>query len=185
MIAKITGTISHKQNLSIIVEVSGIGYEVIITSTAMQKIDEQTRATFFIAEHIKEDEHTLYGFLSLDERNLYYQLTSVNGVGPKAAIAILSTHSVSEINDAITTENTHIFSSVSGIGTKTAQRIILDLRGKLVTETKPVLTKDDQAYQALIALGFSTNDSKAALQNIDPKLDTNSRVKLALKEIKS
>jgi Holliday junction DNA helicase RuvA len=181
MIAKITGTVFEKTSSSVIVDVAGIGYEVVVAPTLLDELDMNAEVTFYTAEHIKEDDYTLYGFLQSDGRAMYHQLTSVSGVGPKAAMAILSKHSVDEIQSAIIADNISLFSNVSGIGKKTAQRIILDIKGKLVAAPADKPKADDQAYQALLSLGYSSKDAHSALQDIDSKLSTNERVKQALK----
>ena len=182
MIAKISGTITDILHGSVIIDVSGVGYEVFLTETHKEDIAIGSESSFYIAESIKEDEHTLYGFADLDTRTLYYQLNSVNGVGPKAAMSILSAHSSSEVGEAILKDDISLFSSVSGVGKKTAQRIILDLKGKLI-EPSPdnKLDTNDAAYKALISLGYKSADAREALQNISTDLNTQERVKQALK----
>ncbi|MBI2798532.1 Holliday junction branch migration protein RuvA [Candidatus Saccharibacteria bacterium] len=184
MIAKITGTVSELLTASAIVDVAGVGYEVFVTPTTHERISVNDQAVLYIAEQIKEDAHTLYGFLTLNERNMYYSLTSVTGVGPKAGVAILSHHSVEEIQSGILAGNISLFSNVSGIGKKTAQRIILELKGKLVEAPMQKANPDDPAHQALISLGFTAKDAMIALEHVDKKLDTNQRVKEALKGVK-
>lgn len=181
MIAKITGTVSDKLATSVIVDVSGVGYEVFLTPREIETINEAENITVYIAEQIKEDEHTLYGFLKIAEREMYYQLGSVSGVGPKATMAILSHHEVSEIQSGIVADDISLFSNVSGIGKKTAQRIILELKGKLIEAPVKKQKLDDQAFMALLSLGYTSKDAQRALANIDTSLSTNERVKQALK----
>lgn len=181
MIAKITGTVSDKLLTSIIVNVAGIGYEVFLTPRAYDATLLKDNVNLYIAERIKEDEHTLYGFLLLSEREMYFQLNSVSGVGPKAAMAIISHHDVDEIQNGIVAGNISLFSNVSGIGKKTAQRIILELKGKLVEAPTKTVKPDDPAFLALVSLGYSAKDAEAALSGIDSSLETNERVKQALK----
>lgn len=181
MIAKITGTVEEFLPSSIIVDVSGLGYEVFLTTREKDMVELNKQQVFYIAENIKEDEHSLYGFLDLATRNMYYQLTSVNGVGPKAAMSILNDHTTDDINSAIASENITLFSGVSGIGRKTAQRIILDLKGKLVSaEEVKQIQSSDPAYQALLSLGYKPVDAKKALEDVSADLDTQARVKQAL-----
>ncbi len=181
MIAKITGTVAEKTPGSVIVDVAGVGYEVIMSPGGLDQLEAASTATLYIAEHIKEDDYSLYGFLEMAGRAMYYQLTSVSGVGPKAAMAILAHHSVDEIQAAILADNISLFSNVSGIGKKTSQRIILELKGKLVAAPMPTARRDDPAYQALVALGFTAKDAAKALEHVDDSLSTNERVKQALK----
>jgi len=183
MIAKITGTVFEKTAASVIIDVGGIGYEVVVASTLLDELALNAKTTLYTAEHIKEDDYTLYGFLQSNGRAMYHQLTSVSGVGPKAAMAILSKHTVEEIQSAIIADNISLFSNVSGIGKKTAQRIILDIKGKLVAAPADKPKDDDQAHQALLSLGYTSKDAHAALQDVDKNLSTNERVKLALKGV--
>jgi Holliday junction DNA helicase RuvA len=184
MIARITGKVLEIDQSSVIVDVNGIGYEIIVPQNILHGTKAGETQTFHIAENIKEDEYTLFGFDSLDSRQMYYKLTSVNGVGPKAAIAILSAHQYGDVAKAILEDNVGLFSSVSGIGKKTAQRIILELKGKLVEVKKENLSQDDQAFQALVSLGYSSKDAQTALKDIDPSLPTQDRIKLGLKGVK-
>lgn len=183
MIARLTGKITEKNVNSVILEISGIGYEVIVPQNFLATLSEGDSQTLHIAEHIKEDEYSLFGFSNSTTRAMYYKLTSVNGVGPKAALSILSAHSSEEVQKAILSEEVGIFSSVSGIGKKTAQRIILELKGKLVEADKDEVPMEDQAFQALVSLGYTARDAKAALKNVDVKLSTQERIKLGLKGV--
>jgi len=185
MIAKISGTVEEFLPGGVIVDVGGVGYEIFVTSIEKDTLQPGTTVSFFIAENIKEDEHTLYGFLQLESRTMYYSLTSVSGVGPKAAMSILAAHSTQEIAQAIVVSNITLFSGVSGIGKKTAQRIILDLKGKLVTLEEAAETDSSEpAYRALLSLGYKARDAKEALKDVPTDLDTQERVKLALKGAK-
>lgn len=184
MIAKITGTVSDLLATSVIVDVAGVGYELFVTPTTHGELVVGKPAELYVAENIKEDAHELYGFAVLEERTMYYQLTSVSGVGPKAALAILTKHTSAEITEAILGVNISLFSNVSGIGKKTASRIILDLKGKLVEPPAEHVATDDPAYQALQSLGYKAHDAKKALAEIPSDLPTQERIKQALKELK-
>ncbi len=181
MIARLTGTIIEKTPYGVVVEIGGIGYELLVPARTLHGLAVEEKTSFFVAEHIKEDEYSLFGFANSDERAMYYSLTSVNGVGPKAAMAILSAHEVGDIQRAITQGELSIFSSVSGVGRKTAQRIILELKGKLVTVSDEEVDTEDKAYQALMSLGYNAKDAKVALKDVDASLDTQERIKQALK----
>jgi len=184
MIAKITGTVEEFLPRGIILSVSSIGYEVFVTFAEKDTLTLGKELSFYIAENIKEDEHTLYGFLQLSGREMYYQLTSVSGVGPKAAMSILSAHTSDEVAKAILQDNITLFSGVSGIGKKTAQRIILDLKGKLIeAEDTASHNDEDPAYQALLSLGYKAKDAAVALKEVPGELNTQERVKLALKGV--
>ena len=181
MIARINGVIAEKTPNGVIIDLSGIGYDIVVPRNYLMSLSAGDKAVFYIAENIKEDEYTLFGFPDQSSRTLYYKLTSVNGVGPKAAIAILSTYKSDEVQNAILKDDIGIFSSVAGIGKKTAQRIILELKGKLVDASADTENESDQAFQALISLGYSARDAKLALKGVDEKLSTQERIKLGLK----
>ena len=184
MIARIKGEVAEKLDTSVVVEINGIGYEIVVPQNLLLSIKEGQAVTFYIAENIKEDEYTLFGFASADSRQMYYKLISVNGVGPKAAISILSAHEYAAVQQAILDDNIGLFSSVSGIGKKTAQRIILELKGKLVDIKNDSASDEDQAYMALVSLGYSAKDAQMALKDVDPGLSTQERIKLGLKGVK-
>lgn len=184
MIARISGEIAEKLDNGVVIDLNGLGYEIIVPSNVLLGLREGQKATFYIAENIKEDEYTLFGFADKIARQIYYKLISVNGVGPKAAISILSAHTADEIQKAILADDVNLFSGVSGIGKKTAQRIILDLKGKLIEVEKIEADENDQAYQALISLGYTARDAQKALGGIDPKLNTQQRIRQALAGVK-
>jgi Holliday junction DNA helicase RuvA len=181
MIAKITGEVEDKLPHGVVVGVGGIGYEVVVPSNYLLGISIGDRVSFHIAENIKEDEYTLFGFPDISSKTIYYKLRSVNGIGPKAAIAILSANNAQQIQDAIIKDDIMVFSSVAGVGKKTAQRIILELKGKLVEAETSGSNPEDQAYLALISLGFSAKDASTALRGVNTELSTQDRIKLALK----
>lgn len=183
MIASLHGIVREKLNVSYILDVAGVGYEIFPTSEDYFKIETDSELTVYVAESIKEDSYTLFGFSELDQRKMYFQLTSVSGVGPKAAMSILSKHSVEELEGAIMQGNITLFSNVSGIGKKTAQRIILDLKGKLVAVPDKVELSHDPAYQALMSLGYSAVQAREAVRDLPSDITLDAKVKLALKEL--
>lgn len=184
MIARISGEIAEKLENGIVIDLNGLGYEIIIPSNFLVGLQEGQKILLYIAENIKEDEYSLFGFPTREARQIYYKLTSVNGVGPKAAMSILSAQSSEDVQNAILTDDVNLFSNVSGIGKKTAQRIILDLKGKLIEVERVQSDESDHAYQALISLGYSAKDAQSVLKEIDPSLSTQERIKLALKGVK-
>lgn len=183
MIAFLRGLILEKNSNTVILDVSGVGYEIGMSHTTVASYKIGAEVKLFIAEHIKDDSYDLYGFATTKERNMYYQLTGVSGVGPKAAMAILSQHTTGEIEKAITTADTTIFSNVSGVGKKTAQRIILELKGKLVQTSIQAAAKDDPVYQALLNLGYTATQSKEIVSRVPANLSTEDKIKFALKEL--
>ncbi len=184
MIARIRGEVAEKLDSSVVIDLNGIGYEVFVPANALLSINEGAKVVFYIAENIKEDEYSLFGFPTREARRIYYKLTSVSGIGPKAAMSILSAHSADEVQNAILNDNVNLFSAVTGIGKKTAQRIILDLKGKLVEVGQADANDNDKAYQALVSLGYSARDAQIALKDVDVNLSTQERIREGLKGFK-
>jgi len=192
MIAHLNGIITEKLPASVIIDVHGVGYEVIISTPDAERINLEDQIKFYTYHAVRDTGEDLYGFSSLAAKKLFEMLISVNGVGPKAAIAILSLGTPEEVRNAIANTDTAFISKASGVGKKSAERIIVDLRDKVgipshygATETKFSLANtigpEDEALDALIALGFPLKDASAALANVDPNLSTEERIKLALK----
>lgn len=190
MIAHIQGQIAEKFENSVIVDVHGVGYELIISEPDFDKLNLGDEAKFYTYHSIRENSEELYGFSSLAAKKLFQMLISVQGVGPKAAIAILSLASPEEVRNAIANADAIFVSKASGVGKKTAERVIVDLGDKVgapshygATEVKNAKApeQNDEALDALIALGFPLRDATAALEKVDPTLPTSERVRLALK----
>lgn len=190
MIARLTGTVVENEGNAVVLDCSGVGYFVTLCPDDQSSLRLAKEATLYIAENIKEDAYDLYGFREKSRKELYLQLISVNGVGPKAAMSILSVDSEDEIRRAIAEGDTKLLSSASGVGKKVAERVVVDLKNKvglLSSDDATNFLRDDsiddhdEAFQALLALGFNEVDAKFALSGIDPNLSTNERVKEALK----
>lgn len=183
MIAYITGKITEHRPPAVIVEAGGIGYEVTVTSSdiAKFKIDETT--TIQIYEHIREDAHVLYGFGDSSSRAQFVQLLGISGIGPKVAMAIMSAAGTDKLQSAISSGDPTLLSAVAGVGTKTAQRIVVELKGKL-DPTKPQVATDP-AYQALVGLGYTGAVAAEAVANLPSDITgEQERIKLALKGVK-
>lgn len=192
MIAHLSGTVTEKFMNSIIVDVHGVGYELTISAPDSEQTNLQDQVKFYTYHQVRENAEELYGFLSLAAKKLFEMLISVNGVGPKAAMAILSLGTAEDVRNAIANTDAGFISKASGVGKKSAERVIVDLRDKVgqpshygATETKFSLASsaapDDEALDALIALGFPLKEATAALAEVDPALSVEERIKLALK----
>ena len=189
MIAHIFGEIAEKFDNSIIVDVHGVGYELTVTSTDFDNINLGEQVKFYTYHQVRENAEELYGFSSLAAKKLFEMLLSVNGVGPKAAIAILSLGTPEQVRNAIANADSAFVSKASGVGKKSAERVILELSDKVgipshygatIVENHNV-QEHDEALDALIALGYQLKEATAALENIDPSLPTAERIRLALK----
>ena len=193
MIAHLAGTITEKFLTSVIIDVHGVGYELLIATPDAEKINLGDEVKFYTYHAIRENSEELFGFSSLAAKKLFQMLISVNGVGPKAAMAILSLGSTEEVRNAIANTDAALIAKAAGVGKKSAERVIVDLRDKVgapshygATDTKFTLSSsvgpEDEALDALIALGFPLKEASAALANVDPNLPTEDRIKLALKQ---
>lgn len=174
MFAYLKGEITYRTPAYVTLEVGGVGYHVNIPLSTFTALEGVARATLYTHYHITEDAHTLYGFSTQTERNLFVQLISVTGVGPTSALLLMSSMSVDEIRSAIIGEQAHVLQRAKGIGPKASKQIILDLKDKLAKEAPdgPVLLPmadnavRDEALSALMALGINRIAGQKALNQI-------------------
>lgn len=174
MFAYLKGEITFRTPAYVTLEVGGIGYHVNNPLSTFTALEGVARATLYTHYHITEDAHTLYGFATQMERNLFVQLISVTGVGPTSALLLLSAMSVDEIRSAVIAEQAHVLQRAKGIGPKASKQIILDLKDKLAREAPegPVLLPmadnavRDEALSALMALGINRIAGQKALNQI-------------------
>ena len=195
MIIYLKGEITYKSPTYIIVETGGIGYQVNISLHTYSQIEKLEKLKILTYLHIKEDSHTLYGFAEEAERSLFIQLISVSGIGPNTARLLLSSLSPEDARAAIIGEDVSTFNRVKGIGPKTAKRIILDLKDKLIKESGDKLltfaavdnTFRDEALSALVSLGFSRIQVQKTLNRVlkeQPGINNvEDLIKLALKQL--
>lgn len=190
MIAHVIGRVAEKFNSAIIVDVHGIGYEVNVPASDYESALLDTDVKFYTYHHIREQSEELFGFSTLAAKKLFELLISVQGVGPKAALAILSLGQAEHVRNAIANSDSAYISKASGVGKKTAERVVVDLNDKVglpvyYKQGAPVQTEldtNDEALEALMALGYSLADASKALENVDPTLPTARRVTEALKQ---
>ena len=179
MYSYIKGIVVEIMPSYIVIDNNGIGYKVFVPNPFFYKENEQYK--IYIYEHIREDEHSLYGFSDIEERDLFLKLIDVKGLGPKMALPILATGSISGIVDAINRENILYLKKFPKIGDKVAKQIVLDLKGKVHTDKEEVDEEsNDDVVLALTALGYKTSDIHKVLPKI--KSDTvENMIKEALK----
>lgn len=183
MISFIRGKKIHIDPANIIIEVNGIGYDINISLRTYSKLKDESEVFVYTHLNVKEDSHTLYGFNSESERNTFLSLLSINGVGPSIAIMILSSLSANELKKAIISSDTNKIKSVKGIGLKTAERIILELKDKVTFDDIDQdkfyddidNTIKDEALSALSSLGISKNIVEKHINDI---LDRNNDISL-------
>ena len=188
MIAHIRGKIAEKFNSSVIVDVHGVGYEIALTALDFDDAKLDTEQKYYTYHSVRENSEDLYGFTSLAAKKLFELLISVNGIGPKAAMAILSLASPEEVRNALANADAAFVAKAAGVGKKSAERVIVDLKDKVgipshygATTVTTNVPENDEALDALIALGFSLKEATAALASIDSALPIDQRIKLALK----
>lgn len=167
MIAHLKGKIVKRTEKSIILSVNGVGYLINLSATALSDAQENTEAEFFIHNHIREDMFDLYGFANYEELEFFKKLISINGIGPRLAMEILSVPT-EKMKAAIQNENLEYIKSIPGIGPKSAKRIILELKGKLTTDDRDYqdINVDNDAIEALSKLGYSRHQILSTLKNI-------------------
>jgi holliday junction DNA helicase RuvA len=184
MIATLTGRPAARDDQTLVLEVVGVGYLVSATRSALRKARKADEVTLETYLHVREDALQLYGFADIEERELFEHLLSVSGVGPKVALSIVSGSTPAELRHAIAVEDTARFQAIPGIGKKTAQRVVLELKEKLGTEgvavPMPVGKEDVLAREALLELGYSIPEAEKALAETDPDLPPEERVRRAL-----
>ena len=189
MIAHVSGDVVEKFVNSIIIDVTGVGYEVQVSSPDFDEVSLNDHVKFHTYHHIREQSQELFGFSSLAAKKLFELLITVQGIGPKAALAILSLGKSELVRNAIANGDVSFITKASGVGKKSAERVIVDLSDKVGLPTyyesgAPMhieLDTNDEALEALMALGYSLNDATKALDGIDPQLPTAKRVTEALK----
>jgi Holliday junction DNA helicase RuvA len=181
MIGTITGRVTEKLADSAIVELSGVGYEILLTTSDYRAAKIGGDVKFYIYEHIREDSHTLIGFSSLADKQLFNQLLGVSGIGPKVALSVMSAASPDRLKQAIAAGDASLLAGVSGVGKKTAERIIVELASK-VGAPAGLVSSSDSTYQALVGLGYSASQAATAVAELPPDLaDEQARIKTALK----
>jgi Holliday junction DNA helicase RuvA len=190
MIARLRGQAAGRSGDGMILDVGGVGYLVHATPRAMRLGAAGAEMTVEIYTHVREDTLALYGFAEAEERELFVHLLSVTGIGPKVALAIVSGSTPGDLRRAIALDDTARFEAIPGIGKKTAQRVVLELKEKLGSgpvapiaagEAPSAASQHIVARDALVELGYALVEAEAALASVDPDLPANERVRLVLR----
>jgi Holliday junction DNA helicase RuvA len=185
VIAQLRGKPVGRSAEGLVLDVGGVGYLVQATPRALARTDGSRETTIVTYLHVREDALQLYGFADVAERQLFEQLLAVSGVGPKVALAIVSGSTPEELRRAIAREDTARFEAIPGIGRKTAQRVVLELKGSIDADLVSEVVDGDGhviAREALVELGYSVLDAESALADIDPVLPPEERVRRALRQ---
>lgn len=187
MIAKLRGKVEYIKPGYAVVDVGGVGYKIMATEYTLGKIRGQETAELFIHTHVREDAINLYGFLNLEELEMFELLISISGVGPKAGLGILTVATPKTIKTAILNEDSSILTKVSGVGKKTADRVILELGNKIADmpeADKAGAISDADAIEALVSMGYSTAEARDALRSVSKDVkDVGERIKVALRNL--
>lgn len=179
MYAYIVGTIAEIEPTNVVLDNQGVGYLVVAPNPYIYKLGETVK--IYIHHHVREDQDTLYGFDTKEARNLFEELISVSGIGPKSALSILASGKPDQIEYAIENQDVKFLTKFPGIGPKSAQQIILDLKGKLDKKALEINTNQkDEVQEALMALGYSASELRKVVSKLDPALSTEKRIKQAL-----
>ena len=190
MIAHVSGTVVEKFNGSVVVDVGGVGYELSVAAGDFDAVTLEQSVKFYTHHHVREQTEELFGFSSLAAKKLFELLITVQGVGPKAALAILSLGDAENVRNAIANADSAFVQKAAGVGKKTAERVVVDLSDKVGLPThygrkdasvQTELNTADEALEALMTLGYTLADATKALEKVDPNLPTAERVTLALK----
>ena len=191
MIAHVFGKVAEKFNGSLVIDVHGVGYEVSVATNDFDAVILDQEVKFYTYHHVREQSEELFGFSSLAAKKLFEMLITVQGVGPKAALAILSLGDAEQVRNAIANADSGFVQKATGVGKKTAERVVVDLSDKVGLPThygqaeealQTELNTSDEALEALMALGYTLADATKALENVDINLPTAQRVTGALKK---
>ena len=189
MIGKLTGTLLEKNPPQILLDCHGVGYEVDVPMSTFYHLpasgEKLSLLTHFV---VREDAQILYGFATAGERDAFRQLIKISGVGPRTALAVLSGMSVGDISQAVTQQDASRLVKIPGIGKKTAERLLLELKGKVGADLglpSGHVVDDAQAdiLQALVALGYSDKEAQASLKSLPKEVGVSDGIKLALKAL--
>ena len=190
MIAHVFGKVAEKFNGSLVIDVHGVGYEVSVATNDFDAVILDQEVKFYTYHHVREQSEELFGFSSLAAKKLFEMLITVQGVGPKAALSILSLGDAEQVRNAIANADSGFVQKATGVGKKTAERVVVDLSdkvglpthyGRAETPLQTELNTSDEALEALMALGYTLADATKALEDVDINLPTSQRVTEALK----
>lgn len=189
MISYLDGKILNKGEGYVIIEVNNIGYQVFVGPVIYAELEMGKEAKLYTHQYVREDALNLYGFRSIEELEMFELLLSISGIGPKSALGVLSVGSVEDIRESISRGDSALLTKVSGIGRKTAERVILELREKVHSANSGQVGRGSGLFSgdeidALMALGYSMQQAREALRAVEPKIkDSGERIKEALKNL--
>ena len=184
MIARLSGRLAAKNPPQVVVDVAGVGYEVDVPMSTFYGLpgtgEPVTLHTHLV---VREDAHTLYGFATLEERAAFRQLIRISGIGARTALSVLSGLSVADLAQSIALQDSGRLTRIPGIGKKTAERLLLELKGKLAEVAAPAQERSSDVVNALLALGYSEKEAHAAIKVLAPGLPVAEGIRAALKAL--
>lgn len=190
MIAFLRGRIINKAGNYLILETGNLGYQIFVSENFLSNLKIDTEVEIYTHHHIREEAADLYGFKNLEDLELFESLLTVSGVGPKSALGVLAMASAGDIKEAIIRGDADLLTKVSGIGKKTAERIVLDLKNKVQRlnasgeNFNPLSSQENDEIDALMSLGYSLSEARQALKSVEPEIaESGARVKAALKKM--
>ncbi len=184
MIGRLTGRLAAKHPPQVLVDVGGVAYEVDVPMSTFYSLPATGESvSLFTQLIVREDAHTLYGFATLDERGAFRQLIRISGIGARTALAVLSGLSVSELASAVALQQAATLVKIPGIGKKTAERLLLELKGRLAVSKEPSAEAPNDVLNALAALGYSDKEAAAAVAKLPPGLPVAEAIRAALKAL--
>jgi Holliday junction DNA helicase RuvA len=184
VIGKLSGKLAAKQPPQVMIDVGGVGYELDVPMSTFYALPATGEAvTLYTHLVVREDAHTLYGFATLEERAAFRQLIRISGVGARTALSVLSGLSVSDLAQAVTMQEAAPLTRVPGIGKKTAERLLLELKGKLAEAATAGGRQASDVVNALVALGYSDKEALAAVKGLAPGIPVAEGIRAALKAL--
>lgn len=187
MIAKLTGRIEYSKDNWIVVDINGVGYKVYLTDFTFGKLAGQKEVSLYIYTYVREDTLALYGFVDIAEKEMFELLISISGIGPKAATGILSVADPKSIQTAILNDDPTILTRVSGVGKKTAERVILELKNKIADlplGEREDIAMDSEVIEALTAMGYPLSQAREAVKGImGENISVEEKIRTALKKL--
>lgn len=190
MIATLEGKVTDKFVDQVVLSVAGVGYGINVTNEDYGRLAKDQTAKVYIYEHIRENQHDLFGFVRTETKELFEQLLNVKNVGPKVALAVLDIGTNETVRSAIAGGDVKLIQTAKGVGKRASEQIVVELRDKVGAVvsadaenlvTRGGINQSDEAVQALVSLGYLEADAQLALNGIDKNLPTEERIKLALK----
>jgi holliday junction DNA helicase RuvA len=184
VIGRLSGKLAAKQPPQVLVDVGGVAYELDVPMSTFYNLPSSGEpVSLYTHLVVREDAHTLYGFATLEERSAFRQLIRISGVGARTALSVLSGLSVADLSQAVTMQDAAALTRIPGIGKKTAERLLLELKGKLAESAAAAAHQGSDVVNALVALGYSDKEAIAAVKGLSPGLPVAEAIRAALKAL--